>query len=96
MHRGDRLQTRFNRILFDVELYFFSQLENNDLTKENNSAFIAGLTELSQRGSDFRNSLTSSTSTKRNYAIRFNLFRNLINVSFKKEFAQVLEVENNE
>ena len=89
-------EARFNRIIFDVQLYFFSQLEKEDLNKENNSAYITGFSELSKRGSDFRNALTSSTSTKRNYVVRFNLFRILINTSFKKEFAQVLEVDNNE
>ena len=87
-------ENRFNRNIFDVQVYYFSQLSSNDFNAKSNSKYVEGFKELSKPNSDFRNALTSSTSTKRNYSVRFDLFRKLINDSFGKDFKRVLEVES--
>lgn len=85
-------ENRFNRNVFDVQIYFFSQLIDEDLNEKNNSKYINGFKELSQYESEFRKSIASSSSTKRNYATRFDSFRQLVNDSFNKNFTQVLNV----
>ncbi|WP_439699198.1 DUF262 domain-containing protein [Mucilaginibacter sp. AW1-7] len=87
-------EKRFNRNLFDVQLYYFSQLEEKDLNKDNISKYLSGFEKLSDRDSPFRKSMVSSTNTKKSLAIRFNLFRVLINESFNKHFENMLPVEN--
>lgn len=89
-------ENRFNRNIFDVQLYFFSQLEKHDITQQNNSKYIEGFKELSQQNSNFRKSITYATNTKRNFTTRFEAFRLLINKSFNKEFPQILIPESND
>jgi len=86
-------ESRFNRNLFDVQMYYFSQLDKKDLTSANNSKYLAGFAQLSNQDSPFRKSMVSSTNTKKSLAIRFDLFRILINNSFSKDFANALPVE---
>ena len=87
-------ESRFNRNLFDVQIYFFSQLGKNDLNEANNSKYLEGFETLSQRDSAFRKSMVSSTNTKKSLATRYELFRTLMNESFNKNFANQLPVDN--
>jgi hypothetical protein len=87
-------ENRFNRNLFDVQMYYFSQLRAGDLNAENNSKYLKGFELLSKHESPFRKSMVSSTNTKKSLAIRFDLFRILINTAFNKNFENVLPLEN--
>lgn len=89
-------ENRFNRNILDVQCYYFSQLNKDDLNEENNSKYIEGFKKLSKSNSEFRKSLTSSTNTKRNFTTRFEAFRDLMNNSFNKHFPQILVPETNE
>jgi len=80
---------RFIKNLFDVEVYFFSQLTEDDLTEANRNLFIEGFKTLSGEKSEFRQSLTSSTNTRRNFFTRFELFRRLVNNAFQKDIQQI-------
>lgn len=86
-------ESRFNRNVFDVQVYFFSQLELSDLTPDNNRKYIESFALLSKSDSEFRKALTSATNTKRNFATRFEIFRHTMNNSFEKSFPQILTVE---
>lgn len=88
-------ENRFNRNIFDVQLYYFSQLEEKDLSADNNSKYIKAFQDLSKSDSEFRKTLTSSTSTRKNVATRFDFFRQLINSSFGKKFELELTPEDN-
>lgn len=82
-------ENRFIKNLFDVQVYFFSQLTEADLNPKNNAAFVDRFKKLSHVDSDFRKALTSSTNTKKNYFTRFERFREIINASFGKAFAEI-------
>lgn len=86
-------ERRFNRNLFDVEAFYFSQLKDDDLNPKSNSLFLNGFKELSKSGSEFRNTLASSTNTKKNVAYRFDAFRKLINQAYNKDFARLLPLD---
>ncbi len=83
-------ENRFNRNILDVQCFYFSQLTEDDINSTNNSKYIEGFAELSKPNSDFRKSLTSSTSTRKNFATRFDAFGVLINSSYEKQFPQIL------
>ncbi|TDG37342.1 DUF262 domain-containing protein [Pedobacter changchengzhani] len=89
-------ESRFNRNVFDVQIFYFSQLLDVDINSVNNSKYIEGFKELSKSNSEFRKSLTSSTNTKKNFTTRFECFRTLINDSYDKDFPQILVPESNE
>lgn len=89
-------ESRFNRNVFDVQIFYFSQLLDSDTNLVNNSKYIEGFKELSKTNSEFRKSLTSSTNTKKNFTTRFECFRALINDSYNKNFPQILVPEINE
>jgi hypothetical protein len=86
-------ESRFNRNIFDVQLYFFSQLQQTDLNPANKARYIENFSKLSMPDSEFRKALTAATNTKRNFAARFDIFRQSINSSFEKSFSQILPVE---
>ena len=83
-------ENRFIKNLFDVQIYYFSQLEELELTKSTSSSFIEAFLLLSNNDSDFRKSITSSTNTKRNFFTRFEKFREVINSSFNKDFPTIV------
>lgn len=83
-------ESRFNRNLFDVQLFYFSQLNEDLLTKDNNSKYIKGFETLSEKGSEFRQAFSSSTNTKKNLTTRFESYRNLINTAYETNFPQIL------
>jgi Protein of unknown function DUF262 len=89
-------ESRFNRNVFDVQIFYFSQLLDEDIKPESNSKYIAGFEQLSKSNSEFRKSLTSSTNTKKNFTTRFECFRILVNESFGTNFPQILVPEINE
>lgn len=89
-------ESRFNRNVFDVQIFYFSQLLDTDINLVNNSKYIEGFKDLSKPNSEFRKSLTSSTNTKKNFTTRFECFRTLINDSYGKTFPQILVPEPNE
>jgi len=82
-------ENRFIKNLFDVQIYFFSQLNQDDLTGAANARFVEMFRELSNANTDFRRSITSSTNTKKNYFTRFERFREIINNSFEKKFPAI-------
>ncbi|MBD1394943.1 DUF262 domain-containing protein [Mucilaginibacter glaciei] len=86
-------ENRFNRNLFDVQIHFFSQLSENDINQINNAKYLKGFEELSKQDNAFRKSMVSSTNTKKSVAIRFDLFRQLINSSYNKDFKNLLPLE---
>jgi hypothetical protein len=86
-------ETRFNRVLFEVMIFFFTRLLNADLTEENIAKFISEFIALCEDG-NFRSSIESSTKNIDNYRVRFNKFQDVINSSFGKAFDLVPFNEN--
>ncbi|WP_423737180.1 DUF262 domain-containing protein [Chitinophaga caseinilytica] len=82
-------ENRFIRNLFDVEVYFFSQLTEADLNANANAIFLDSFKRLCRADSDFRRALTTSTNTRKNYFTRFERFREIMNNSFGKDFSQI-------
>lgn len=71
---------RFNRVLFEVEMYYFRHLDDSIL--KNKDRYISGFKNLCISDSAFMDSIESSTKSIENYKIRYCKFEQLINESF--------------
>jgi hypothetical protein len=77
-------ESRFNKALFEVEVYYFSKLPNQKISAAAARNFLAEFKRLSVR-SEFRESIESTTKTPERYRTRFELFRKMVNSSFKSK-----------
>jgi hypothetical protein len=82
-------ERRFNKVLFEVEAYYFMHLEKDRLTKRTKQAFLSGFMELCDKNEAFRSSIESTTKTNVKYETRFTLFRDLVNRAFKTKIKEV-------
>lgn len=73
---------RFNRVLFEVEVFYFSNIPEYVIDDEKKESFLFNFNKLFEKDSDFRSSIESSTKNLENYKIRFTKFQTLINESF--------------
>lgn len=71
---------RFNKVLFEVEVFYFMHLDNTILT--NKAQFIKAFKKLCLKDIDFRTSIESSTKNIEYYKIRYTKFQELINQTF--------------
>ena len=76
------LVSRFNKVIFEVELFYFMHLDRTIL--KNKDKFIENYKELCCNDSDFRDSVERSTKNLEYYKIRYSKFQELINKSFEK------------
>lgn len=75
----DVFSNRFNKVLFEVEVFYFLHLDKRVL--ENKSRFIESFKKLCLDDTAFRTSIESSTKNFENYKIRYAKFQDLINRS---------------
>lgn len=76
------LINRFNKVIFEVELFYFMHLDSAIL--KDKDKFIENYKELCSNDSDFRDSVERSTKNLEYYKIRYGKFQELINKSFEK------------
>lgn len=82
-----RLNSRFNRNVFDVQVLYFALL-NEELVRDKKEYFAAKYSEFCKVNNNFLASLKSRTSTKQNYEARFKSFEELVNTTFNTQFNQ--------
>lgn len=74
---------RFNKVLFEVEVFYFLHLNNDILNStERKETFIESFKRLCIEDSQFRDTIESSTKNMDYYSIRYAKFQKLINDSF--------------
>ena len=74
-------EARFNRVLLEVEAYYFIQLLDNEGIKAFKEQFIHGFKKICE-DHEFVETLVTSTKSMENYRIRYSRFQNLINEAF--------------
>lgn len=75
-------ETRFNRSIFEAQIYYYRRVPDEALECDGaKRQFIHGYQELCS-DSRFRSAVESTTKTVRNYYVRFDSMRKLINASF--------------
>lgn len=77
----------FNKVLFEVEVYYFMHLINKKITKAEKEKFIDAFKKLSGEDSVFRRSIEASTKDTGQYIVRYEKFRSIINKSFKTKIS---------
>lgn len=77
---NDSWETRFNRVLFEVEAFYFRLIPHNKIAG-GKKKFVAGLQKLFV-DPEFRSSVETTTKTNDRYELRFRRFQKLVNESF--------------
>lgn len=80
LEEEDSFSSRFNKVLFEVEIFYFIHLDNSILDKK--AEFKRRLHQLCASDTDFKDSIESSTKNLENYKIRYSKFQDIINNSF--------------
>lgn len=80
-------ESRFNKVLFEVEAYYFMYVPDDAITLETKTIFVKSFKELCENSLEFRTSIESTTKTPSRYEVRFRLFRELINNSFQTKIS---------
>lgn len=82
-YKNGSFETRFNKALFEVEVFYFMHLDNTILSQK--EAFISAFKKLSSDDTDFMALIESSTKNMENYKVRYNRIEQLINNTFHLE-----------
>jgi uncharacterized protein with ParB-like and HNH nuclease domain len=77
---GTEFESRFNRVVFEVQCFYFMQLDLSSLS--NSQKFIDSFKLLCNEDNEFRTSVESSTKNIESYKTRYSKFENLINNSY--------------
>jgi hypothetical protein len=80
-------ESRFNRVLFEVEAFYFRRIPDNKLAG-GKKRFVSGLQKLFQ-DSEFRSSVEATTKTNDRYELRFRRFQKLVNDSFGTQIKEI-------
>lgn len=83
----NRFETRFNRALYEVEVFYFGLLSVEEATS-NHEAFIEAFQKLCE-DADFMESISTTTKTTENYYRRFSMFQSVVNAVYGKDFDMV-------
>lgn len=83
---------RFNRNLFEALVYYFKDLNNNDLTQENNQKFISNFKEL-LNDPVFLRTIESNTKSIESYNTRYKKIRDIINKFYHSKFYEIPVIE---
>lgn len=81
-YKEGKFETRFNRVILEVEVYYFSQLSNDCLTSENNQRFVDLFKKLCDQDASFRASVEGSTKNMDNYRIRYAMFQDIVKQAY--------------
>lgn len=84
---NNEFESRFNRVILEIQVFYFIHLNETDLSVTNNQSFIELFKQLCQENASFRSSIEGSTKSIENYRVRYRLFQEIINNSYAKTLA---------
>jgi hypothetical protein len=74
-------ETRFNRALFEVQVYYFSRVPPAKLATLDKGVVVSAFQDLCNADSEFQLSIETSTKTIQNYQTRFSKFQHTMNAT---------------
>ncbi len=77
-YKNGELNSSFNRVLLEVLVFFFDQIDCENLTDDKNEKFKKSYRSLFDNDSDFRTGIDGSTKNLENYRIRYSRIRDLV------------------
>ena len=89
-YKEGQIEQRFNRVLLEVEVYFFRYLLGHELKSEDNESFVESFKNLCDSDTQFMLSLEGSTKSIQNYRVRYTKFWNI----FTKSYPVIGPVDN--
>jgi len=89
-YKNGKYEGKFNRTLFEVEVYLFSMVNIDTISEDKASAFKSEFESLCSTSSDFLQSIESSTKDLRNYKTRFKQFGAIVKKTFNIEIGEFL------
>lgn len=79
---NDKFETRFNRVIFEVQVYYFCHIPTIFFNDQSNQRFVELFSKLSEQDAQFRASIEGSTKNMENYKIRYAKFQEIVNQSY--------------
>lgn len=81
-YKNSGFESRFNRVILEVQVYYFCKIPNTCFTAENNQRFIDLYIKLCDQDASFRSSVEGSTKNMDNYRIRYTKFQDIVNQAY--------------
>ena len=78
---NDKWETRFNRALFEVQVYYFSRVSSVQLAALDKSTVVSTFQGFCNSDGEFQESIETSTKTIQNYQTRFTKFQQVMNAA---------------
>ena len=79
---NDKFETRFNRVIFEVQVYYFCHIPTIFFNEQRNQRFVELFSKLSEQDAQFRASIEGSTKNMENYKIRYAKFQEIVNQAY--------------
>lgn len=77
-YKNRELNTKFNRVLLEVLVFFFDKIDEAKLTNESNSKFKELYVRLFEDDFEFQATIDGSTKNMENYKIRYSRIKDLV------------------
>lgn len=81
-YKNGELNTKFNRVLLEVLVFFFDKIEHEKLTINNNSKFKDLYIKLFEEDFDFQATIDGSTKNMENYKLRYSRIQDLVSEAY--------------
>lgn len=81
-YKNGELNTKFNRVLLEVLVFFFDKIEHEKLTIDNNSKFKDLYIKLFEEDFDFQATIDGSTKNMENYKIRYSRIQDIVSEAY--------------
>lgn len=81
-YKNGEQNTQFNRVILEVLVYYFDQIDDACLTDENNRKFVTAYISLFSQDFDFQATIDGSTKNMENYKIRYSRIQDIVNENY--------------
>lgn len=79
---NDKFESRFNRVIFEVQVYYFCHIPTICFNVQSNKLFVELFAKLSEQDGPFRASIEGSTKNLENYKVRYTKFQEIVNEAY--------------
>ena len=81
-YKNGEQNTQFNRVILEVLVYYFDQIDDACLIDENNRNFVTAYISLFSQDLDFQATIDGSTKNMENYKIRYSRIQDIVNENY--------------
>lgn len=81
-YKNGESNTQFNRVVLEVLVYYFNQIDEKYLSEVNNDNFLESYKKLFAEDSEFQATIDGSTKNIENYRIRYSRIQDIVNDAY--------------